>query len=275
MKNQVIIQEIVDYLSTFNEMEILVLNGSMADPNVSKDEYQDIDLSLLSSNLTSTMQIIKEFKLFNNRILFTEKHEGDPFVHSGLRFLLHSGIEVGFNIYYNLEIFNKEINRFVVLLFNNLGKPIDFSPPTDRPFQVNKPTIEEFNQLMTDIYWATADVMKGFKRDHFIYTKHKYDTVLQPKIKHLITWYIRDLNDWNVSLGSHGKRIKEYLEPGIYEQYVSTYSTNTLDGVFEKLLNAKKTVTEIGNKLADSLGYRFPEDQDQKMFEYLKSTYNK
>jgi aminoglycoside 6-adenylyltransferase len=135
---------------------------------------------------------------------------------------------------------------------------------------VNKPQKEEFDKLLIDIYWTTVDVMKGVNREQFIYTKHKYDTILQPKIKQLFTWYIRDLHDWNVSLGSHGKRIKDYVGPDIYYQYLSTYSANSLEDIPATLRNAKNFVTDIGSRLADSLGYQFPSDLNHKMHIYLE-----
>lgn len=270
MNKNEIIQRTSNYLVTADELNILVLNGSMADSNVTHDKFQDIDFSVLSSNIMQTTNNIKYFNLFKNNILYTEDHQKKSYVHASIKILLESGKEIGFNIYDNLEIFLREINRFVVLLFNKLNESIDFSPPTHRPFYVSKPQKEEFNKLLIDIYWATADVMKGVKREQFIYAKHKYDTILQPKMKQLLTWYIRDLHDWNVSLGAHGKRIKDYVESDIYNQYLSTYSANSLESIPEALLTAKSFVTDIGNRLADSLGYQFPSDIDNKMFKYLE-----
>lgn len=270
MKKLEIIQRISNYLITFDELKILVLNGSMADPNVPQDKFQDIDFSVLSFNISQTTKKIKKFNLFKNTILYTEKHQKKPFLHTNIRNLLESGIEVGFDIYDNLETFLAEINRFVILKINKLDEMIDFSPPATRPFNVNKPKKEEFNKLLIEIYWAIADVMKGIKREQFIYAKHKYDTTLQPKIKQLFTWYIRDLHDWNVSLGSHGKRIKYFVESDIYIQYLSTYSANSLGSILKTLLKAKSFVSELGNRLADSLGYQFPSDLDHKMSKYLK-----
>ena len=86
----------------------------------------------------------------------------------------------------------------------------------------------------------------------------------------LLTWYIRDLHDWNVSLGSHGKRIKDYVESDIYIQYLSTYSANSLEDIPTTLLNAKSFVTNLGIRLANSFGYQFPSALDHKMFKYLK-----
>jgi len=269
MNKQEIIQIISSYLTSFEEVTILALNGSMADPNVSQDKFQDIDLSVLSSNTTKTIKIIKKFYLFNDIILYTEEHQKTPFSHTLIRILLNSGIEVGFSIYNDPEIFQKKINRFNVLLFNRLNERVDFSPPTHRPFHVNKPQKDEFNKLLVDIYWGISDVMKGVQREQFIYTKHKYDTKLQPKIKQLLTWYIRDLNDWNISLGSHGKRIKDHVESGIYNQYLYTYSPNTLKNIPIILVNVQNFVTDIGNRLAQSLGYPFPTDTDNKLSQYF------
>ena len=269
MKKQDIIQKLSNYLEATDESKILDLNGSMADPNVSEDRFQDIDFSVLTSNILRTTTKIKELIHSDATTLFTEAHQINPFNHSSIRALLESGIEIGFNIYDNLEIFLNEINRFVVLQFNKSNESIDFSPPTSRPFHVNKPEKEEFKKLLIDIYWATADVMKGIKREQFIYTKHKYDTNLQPKIKLLLTWYIRDLHDWNICLGSHGKRIKEYTESDIYNQYLSTYSANSLESISETLIKAKYFVTYIGKRLIASFGYKFPSDIDYTIFKLL------
>ena len=240
----------------------------MADPNIPDDKYQDIDFSVLSSNIPKTITKIKDIKIFHDAILYTEKTP-PPFSHTSINILLESGLEIGFNIYVDFEVFHKEINRFVVLLFNKLNKAIDFSPPKHRAFHVNKPINEEFNKLLIDIYWAIADVMKGVKREQFIYAKHKYDTLLQPQIKQLLTWYIRDINDWNVSLGSHGKRIKEFVDPYIYNQYLSTYSASSIQDLPKTLINAKCFVTDIGSRLAISLGHNFPSTVDNKIIDYL------
>jgi aminoglycoside 6-adenylyltransferase len=266
-----LIKDLSRYLTRFDESQVLILNGSMADPNVSPDQFQDIDLSMLSSNISVTTTRIRGCTLLDAPLLFTETHQKTPFAHAAVRILLASGTEVGFNIYSNKDTFLREINRFIVLLFNKLDEPLDIAPPTHRPFHVDKPHNEEFQNLFTDIYWAITDVMKGVNRGQFIYAKHKYDTILQPKIKTLIVWYTRDLHDWNVSLGSHGKRIKDHVEPGVYKEYLATYSPNNLENFVDTLFNAKRFVSNLGSKLAKSLGYVFPSDIDGRMSAYLQT----
>ena len=267
-KNNLILK-ISNYFKAKDEFKILVLNGSMADPNVIQDEFQDIDFSLLTSSVTKASEEIQSYNLFHNSILLTAENDIKTVHHSSIRILMESGVEIGFNIYDNFELFSKEINKYVVLLFNTSNEKIDFSPPKNRPFHVDKPPEVEFAQLIFDIYWAVVDVNKGVKRNHFIYAKHKFDTILQPKMKKLITWYVRDLNDWNVSLGAQGKRIKEYLEPNLYMDYLATYSGNSVKDIFKSLVNSIGFVEDIGCRLAKSLGYKFPSEVGIRIRAYL------
>jgi aminoglycoside 6-adenylyltransferase len=269
MNERDLLQGLSDYLAKFDESQLLVLNGSMADPNIPKDQFQDIDLSMFTLDISRTTDRIHQCTLLHDVLLFSETRRETTFAHVSVRLLLESGTEVDFNIYSNKEVFLRKINHFVVPLFNKLNEFMDFAPPTHRPFHVDKPNAEEFHRLFIDINWAVANVLKGVRREQLIYAKHKYDTTLQPKLKKLLVWYIRDQHDWNVSLGSHGKRIKEYVQPEIYNHYLETYSTNCMESIPKTLLRAKSFVADIGTRLADSLGYQFPTDINNKMSRFL------
>ena len=250
-------------------MRLIVLHGSSADPMVVDDHFQDIDLLLLVNNSDDAVKQLLLCEPFKTAKLIRNSAKNIDHTEISIRAVSLEGEEVGVQIFEAFGSLKKRTNNFFKVLLDKDSVASNIPKNENRPFHVNKPTSQEFEELCLDIYWCLIDVMKGIGREQLIYAKHKHDSQLQPRLKTLLTWCVRDCHDWNVSLGSHGKRIRQYAAPDLYTEYLDTFSPNKIEEMPHSLEAARQFLSARGSELSASLEYSFPRELDLWVERYL------
>jgi aminoglycoside 6-adenylyltransferase len=91
----------------------------------------------------------------------------------------------------------------------------------------------------------------------------------------LLQWYIGCKNNFQVNTGTRGRYFRKYLNDEEWELLLETYSNGNINECSKSLFSAFKLVNYLGNYIADYLGYEYPLEHEQNMYDYCVDKINR
>lgn len=257
------------------------LKGSRANPNVTKDIYQDYDIMYVVEETESFLFDQEWIKNFGKVILKQEQDYdfsyGDRF---GIRdhydesyswlLLFEDGnrIDIGVETLETMRA-GRNRNKLFVPLLDKGGDLPQMPEPTDEEFWIKRPTEKSFYGCCNEFFWCLCDVAKGIARDELPFAMTTYNTLVRNMLELMLSWHIGIENDFTVSSGKLHKYFKKYLSEEIYLEYLKTYT----DSDYEHFWNAIDISCKLFHKMAFStaeyLGYEYPQDDENGALQYI------
>lgn len=144
-----------------------------------------------------------------------------------------------------------------------------YPKPNESSYYVKKPSIQEWNKTLNELWWLQPYVAKELYRDEVALVKKLYDNILMVEIRKLLEWLIGVENNWKVNVGHAGKWLKRFLPEDIYVEFIYLYASADSKEQWEKLLRMGKFIRKVGQPLARELGYEYPFLDDERVSEYI------
>jgi len=236
------------------------MNGSRANFNVRKDQYQDYDIVYVVKETESFLIDKSWIAVFGDAAMVQEPDSND----------LGWGQNADFSRSYCWLILFKDGNRIDLQIQtievmadvyknDSLTVPLldkDFIlpaiPPTnDKGYWVQKPTKSAYDGCCNEFWWCLNNVAKGIIRDQLSYAMQMYNRIVHIELDKMLEWYIGAKNEFSVSVGMWGKYYKNYLPTDLYKAYSRTYSDfdNLWAAVFEACDLFRTVAPIVGNHL--------------------------
>ncbi len=115
---------------------------------------------------------------------------------------------------------------------------------------------------------------KGLWRNELNYAKGMMEgTIRYEKLLPLINWLIGSQNNWKVSTGIFGRKIKKYLDAydtKLWKQYEETFAGVDINDNWRGLFSTLEFTRTIGREIAKALDYSYPEETDRNVTSYIK-----
>jgi aminoglycoside 6-adenylyltransferase len=145
------------------------------------------------------------------------------------------------------------------------------SPPTYTEYIIQKPTRDEYEELINDFWWDASYVPKYLWRDQLPFAKYMFaQAVHDIYLRRIIEWYIGLQNDWSVDTGLGGRYFKRFLEPEMWGRVESTYAGFGLEENWEAFFNAVSLFCGPARTVGESLGYAYPVEMERRMVAYFR-----
>ena len=275
-------QEMFDIiLNTAKEndhIRAVYMNGSRANPNITKDKYQDFDIVYVVDDSAPPFNDKQWITMFGNIAVLQEPDLNDcawgtqhDFSRSyGWHLLFYDGNRIDLTICTKQVMLEEyESDSLTVPLLDKNGWLPKIPAANDRSYYVKKPTEPQYIDVTNNFWWCLQNVAKGIVRDQLTYAMNMYIQCVHEKLEIMVSWYIGVDNNFSVSVGAWGKCYKQYLPEKLYEMYKNTYS----DGNFNHLWDAIFTACELFRITAPTVGKQFGFDynvqEDNNMMDYL------
>jgi aminoglycoside 6-adenylyltransferase len=144
-------------------------------------------------------------------------------------------------------------------------------PPTYRGYIPKPPTEEEYQALIESFFLDTAYVAKFLWRDDVVAAKYILDHSLkQQHLLIMLGWRIEMDHQWTLKLGPWGRGLKRLLPPDLWAQFEETYTGAELSSNWGALFRTIDVMRRVAVEVGDSLGYRYPEQLEQRVVAYLQ-----
>jgi aminoglycoside 6-adenylyltransferase len=270
------LKKLIDYANSNDNIRGLILQGSFINEKAFIDDFSDLDPLFYVEDLSEFIDN-DEWK----------NHFGKP-----ISFFHDQGeIKDSLNWYTRLTIFDdgfkmdfgfasveaakyaNDMPLYKIYVDKDNIIPI---PDTldDSKFFVKKPSEKEFVNILNEFFFDTSYVVKSLARNEMFFEKYM-EHILQDKIYMLLQWYIGCKNNFQVNTGTRGRYFRKYLNDEEWELLLETYSNGNINECSKSLFSAFKLVNYLGNYIADYLGYEYPLEHEQNMYDYCVDKINR
>ena len=157
------------------------------------------------------------------------------------------------------------------VLLDKDGLLAHLKPPTHTKHLVNKPTREQYETLASEFWWNAHYVPKSLKRDELPFAAGMLCRSIRGKYLHTaIGWLIGLENDWSVNPGVSGRKFKHYLDDATWGAYEATFAGPEIEAQWAAFFSSVELFRRLMRRVADDLGYAYPEALDKKMTAYFR-----
>ncbi|MGR4032559.1 aminoglycoside 6-adenylyltransferase, partial [Bacillus sp. ZZQ-131] len=145
-----------------------------------------------------------------------------------------------------------------------------FPPASDKDYLIKKPTEKEFLDCCNEFWWCSTNVAKGLWREELSYAKGMLEGPVRDMFIVMLEWYIGMKTDFTVNAGKFGKHFEQYIEKDMWVQFKRTFSNAEYENIWESFFVMGDLFREVANEIANKYEYQYPQDDDDKVTNYLK-----
>lgn len=276
-------QEMLDLiLNTAKEDErihAVIMNGSRANKNVSKDCFQDYDIVYLVTETASFINDKYWIKRFGEPIVFQFPDELDSLVGIETHFEQSYGYLMQFNdgnrIDLTIQTYESVVKRMnedtltIVLLDkdNNLPKvPV----ATDESYWVKKPTQQQISKCTNEYWWVMLYIAKGLWRNEILFALDHLNHYVRPELYEMITWYAGIKTGFSCSVGKCGKYLDKYIPSDIWNRYLKTYPVAEETAIWDAVFVMNDLFLEVSDLVTKELGLTYDIEEGKRSYEFAK-----
>jgi len=254
------------------------MNGSRANPNVSKDIYQDYDIVYVVTETKWFLENKNWISVFGDLAMVQEPDSNDfgwgvdmDFTRSYTWLMLFKdGVRIDLGIQIKDEMLKRYINDSLTIPLLDKDNCLPKIPePSDKGYYVKKPSHPQYKGCCNEFWWCLQNVAKGIARDQLPYAMWMYNVVVRDMLTKMIDWYIGINTDFSVSVGKSGKYYKKYLPENIYSLFTKNYSGSDYNDLWTAIFNACELFRTIAPPVGKHFGFTYNQEEDTNMMEYL------
>ena len=132
------------------------------------------------------------------------------------------------------------------------------------------PTEETFINVIREFWFEVYHVAKYLKREDLWATKHR-DWKVKKLLLTMLEWYEKSLHGWNYNTEHLGLHMKEWVEPEVWAQLAGAFAHFDAADSWKALYVSVGLFRSTAQKTAGNLGYRYPQDVDEHLSQYVES----
>ncbi|MED2867553.1 aminoglycoside 6-adenylyltransferase [Bacillus thuringiensis] len=254
----------------------VIMNGSRVNSNVKRDCFQDYDIMYVVHDIQSFTSNHNWIHRFGEIMIVQMPEEMSliPADEDG-KFLYLMQFMDGNRIDLTLVPFDL-INKFVgqdslsKLLLDKDNCIVEFPPASDKDYLIKKPTEKEFLDCCNEFWWCSTNVGKGLWREELSYAKGMLDGPVRDMFIVMLEWHVGMKTDFTVNAGKFGKHFEQYVEEDMWKQFKKTFSNAEYENIWGSFFVMGDLFREVANEIANTYGYQYPQDDDDKVTNYLK-----
>jgi aminoglycoside 6-adenylyltransferase len=254
------------------------LNGSRANPNIHKDNYQDYDIVYVVTETQSFLDDKRWMSVFGDPAIIQEPDSNDFGwgIHADFSrsyawlMLFKDGNRIDLTIKTKeamLEHYQKDSLTVPLMDKDHILLPLP--PSSDKDYHVKRPGEAQYKGCCNEFWWCLNNVAKGIARDQLCYAMWMFNGVVRDMLVRMMNWYIGINTEFSVNVGMSGKYFKKYLPDDLYERFARTYSDSEYANLWKAVFTSCDLFRSIARPVADYFGYTYNSSDDENMVAYL------
>lgn len=270
-------QEMYDLILGFaradDRVRAVLLNGSRANPNAPKDNYQDFDIVYVVNRFDEFKADYGWLDVFGKRLIMQMPEAmRDPSGagHFNWMMLFTDGNRLDLTLIPTDRPDLIDSDSQTVVLLDKDGILPEFPPASDRDYLPEKPSELYYTSCCNNFFWCMQNVAKGIARDELPYAMGMYHNVVREELHWMLTWYLGCQTGFQVSPGKMGKYFKNFLPADLYCSYERTYSDGCPEHFWPAVEAACALFRQAAKDVGAQLGYSYNQQDDDGIMEYLR-----
>jgi len=279
MRNkQEMMKLILEVADADERIRAVSMEGSRADPNAPKDNYQDYDITYYVEDISP---------FYNNPVWVKEKFGKhlimqmpesmrwpDGGGHFNYMMIYPDGVRLDLTIRYKKHINNGEPSVALMDKDNGNGFLPHLPEPSDIIYHITPPSPLFYYSCCNNFWWCLNNIAKGIARDEMPYVMAMF-TEVRCELHYMTDWYIGTQHGFNLSTGKDGKYFKRYLSRELYKQYISTYSDCDYDKIWKALFIMCDLFHSLAVSVAKASEFTYKQEDEDGMRVYLNMVRSK
>lgn len=253
----------------------VLMNGSRVNPSAPRDIFQDFDFIYIVTDVApfrNNREWISRFGELMIMQLPEEMQDPPPANDGGYGYLLQfaDGNRIDLGIC-PLEKVNEALqDSLTLLLLDKDGTLGLLPPPSEKDYLPHPPTAKAFLDCCNEFWWVCPYVAKGLWRRELPYARYMLDQVVRAPLMKMVTWHIGMQTGFAVNPGKFGKYFQKYLDPGLWQLLLATYSDADYDHTWEALESMCALFRRVAVPLAEHFGFAYPQGDDERVLAHLR-----
>ncbi len=270
-------KEMYDLILTFanndEKIRIVTLEGSRANINITKDDFQDYDITFFVTDMASFINDEKWLDAFGNRVMMQkpENMELFPPEEKGFSYLMlfDDGIKIDLTLLSISEIEEYFNNDKLVKVILDKDNRINWQViPTDEDFYIKPPTARMYDDCCNEFWLTSTYVCKGLLREELLFAIEHMNNNLRIELLRMISWKVGIERGFNFSLGKKYKFLNKYISEELWNNLLATYSMNSYEEMWKSFDLCLDLFREISKEIAEKLNYNYP-NYDENVSKYI------
>ncbi|HEO8408546.1 TPA: streptomycin resistance protein [Streptococcus agalactiae] len=214
-------------------IEAVLLNGSRANPNVPKDDFQDYDIVFVTNFIEDIISDTNYHKKFGDILImqkpneFRNKTEYNCFAYL-MQFQDLTRIDLRLIKPEFLEDYLDD--AFSKVLLDKKNKYLDYNFERSSLYETKQLSEDEINKILNEIYWVSTYVVNGIARNDIIYSEFMISNPIKNAFIKLLKQKIlieKELD--SLSFGKLDKDILQYITDK--DQLLKIFSNKSLKDI--------------------------------------------
>jgi aminoglycoside 6-adenylyltransferase len=253
----------------------VILNGSRANPNASRDIFQDYDIIYVVTDvaaLKSDPAFLPRFGKLMIMQLPDDMSDPPPGSERGsYAYLLQfaDGNRIDLTLYPLAQLDKLWKDSLSVLLLDKDGVIPPFPPADESSYLPKPPTAKAFADCCNEFWWVCPYVAKGLWRGEIVYAHSMFEVVREQLMK-MLAWYIGTNTSFALNPGKYGKYFERYLEPELWTMLLRTYADGDYDHTWEALSIMGELFRRTAGLVALHFGFDYSRGDDARVSAHLQ-----
>lgn len=281
-----IIEELSAWGVSQEDVRAMVLTSSRAIPgNPAVDRYSDYDVILVLRDVRPFHESREWLAAFGTVLAMYRDpmYEEDGVQWSANVVQFEEGLRVDFNLWpiekmrrvAEAERLPVEFDAGYQVLLDKDRLTEGITSPSYQGYIPRPPTEERFRAEIENFFLCATVVAKYLLRDDVMAAKFLLDGEMKHEnLRPILEWQIEIENDWKANPGKHGRRIKKWLRPDLWDDLEDTYTGAGIEENWQALDRLMDLMRKVGIEVGERLGFDYPEAIDCRTRKYLATLKN-
>ena len=205
-------KEMMDLVLSLAEQDerirIVTLEGSRANINIPKDEFQDYDITYFVSDIEPFISNDDWLNQFGNIIMMQKPEDMELFPpeEKGFSYLMlfddYNKIDLTLLPLEELDNYLKGDKLIKVLIDKDCRIKRDIVP-TDIDYHVRKPSAREYDDCCNEFWNVTPYVIKGLCRKEILFAIDHLNQILRFELLRMMSWKVGIKTEFSLSVGKN------------------------------------------------------------------------
>ncbi len=249
-------------------VQMVFLNGSRANPNIQRDEYQDFDIVYFVTSLIDYINHPQWIDVFGSRVILQIPENNENHITYLMQFTDGNRIDLTLMTLTSLSSYLLKDTQ-TILLWNKTDIDIFLPKPTDQSHWVKKPSYDEFISCINEFHWVSLYVAKGINRNELTYAMEHLNQILRPEYMKMISWAIASRYKFQINLGKNLKFIKNYIQEKEMKTLLDTYCIAKASSIWKSLLLMFDSFSSYCDEVSKYFHYQIHLEEQKKTKDYL------
>jgi len=250
------------------------MEGSRANPAITKGQYQDYDISYYIHDITP---------FYNNPGWVIEKF-GKPLImqmpeamrypcgDGNFNYMMIYPNGVRLDLSFHQGVYEDDGEPSVTLLDKDNGNGLrpSMPQPSDAIYHIKPPTELFYYSCCNNFWWCLNNVAKGIARDELPYVMTMLNEIVRSELHDMINWYIGTQHGFDLSTGKDGRFFKRYLPSDLYKQYQETYSGSDYTDIWKAVDIMCDLFHTLAIAVAQHFNFSYKKGEEEGIREYIR-----